>query len=242
MKNKIQKLLKSGMEIIKNNKLITVIILISLLFIYFWVIRPYQVRKECSTVTKTSDSYQYINSEYNMTKERQKQKMLVDYIDCRNNNLAEGDQFYTKQEGNNPYSLTQEQYNTLPVDGLVRYIEFMRSINSSTATTGGSKDSLTKNFNPAIANEIFSTEKDDLEKLDQYALGSASSAMFYVYNGYIIDIPTYDTLKENKDKYPQCIFPDDFTQKELWGGGEKYTTDASDTEYKSCLRNHGLDN
>ena len=238
MKNKVQKLLKSGIEIIKNNKLITVIILISLLSIYFWGIRPYQIRKECSTTIKYNASYQYTNPEYNETAERQKQKMLVDYIECRNNNLANGDQIYVKMNGNNPYTPTQGQYNTLSVDELIQFTEAVKFFNHK-KDTNGYKGSLDPNFDPKVYCAMFGA-CNDLEKLNQYALGKLSPLLYHTYNGYIIDNPTYDKLKANKDKYPKCIFPDDFVKKELSGGGGEYTTNATDTEYKTCLRKNGL--
>jgi len=226
---------------LKENKTIAIIIcsvfILSFILLYFLSIRPSQIRKQCSE-TRKYDSYQYTNPEYNETKEREKQKMLVDYIDCRNNNLAGGDQVYVKQQGNNPYTPTQEQYNTLPIDGLIRYIEFTRSINEG---NDSSKESLTKNFDPKIYCAMFGA-CDDLEKLNQYALGKLDPSFFHAYNGYIIDNPTYDELKQNSNKYPQCIFPADFVQKKLSGGSGEYKANASDTEYKSCLRNHGLDN
>jgi len=225
-------------KILKENKVLTVIIcsvfILSFILLYFLSIKPSQIRKQCSETTK-NDSYQYTNPKYNEVAERQKQKMLVDYIDCRNNNLAEGDQVYVKQEGNNPYTPTQEQYNTLPVDGLIRYIEFTRSIHE------GNGVSITKNLNTDLSWGMFGA-CDDLEKLNKYALGKLSPFVYYTYNGYIIDIPTYDELKQNSNKYPQCTFPADFVQKELSGGSGEYKADASDTEYKNCLRNNGLDN
>lgn len=85
-----------------------------------------------------------------------------------------------------------------------------------------------------------------LDNFNQFVLGELSPYLFKVYvynnNAYVIDNSTYDILKENKDKYPQCNFPDDFVQKKLSGGNGEYKANASDTEYKSCLRNHGLDN
>lgn len=42
MENKIQ-------EALKNNKVVVVIVLIAFLFLYFWNIRPSQIRKQCST-------------------------------------------------------------------------------------------------------------------------------------------------------------------------------------------------
>jgi hypothetical protein len=36
-------------EILKNNKIVVAIVLVSFLFIYFWNIRPSQIRKQCST-------------------------------------------------------------------------------------------------------------------------------------------------------------------------------------------------
>lgn len=36
-------------KILKENKIIVVIILISLFFVYFWGVRPSQIRKLCST-------------------------------------------------------------------------------------------------------------------------------------------------------------------------------------------------
>ncbi len=85
-----------------------------------------------------------------------------------------------------------------------------------------------------------------LEKFNQSILGKLSLYLYKVYvynnNAYVIDNPTYDTLKENKDSYPQCNFPDDFAQKELSGGSGEYKASATDTEYKNCLRNHGLNN
>ena len=36
-------------EILKNNKIVVTIVLVSFLFIYFWNIRPSQIRKQCST-------------------------------------------------------------------------------------------------------------------------------------------------------------------------------------------------
>ena len=99
MKNKLKKLLNPGIEIIKNNRLVVGIILISILSIYFFGIRPSQIRKECSTTVKYSNSYQYINPEYSEAMERQKQRMLVDYIQCRNDNLTSGDQIYINKKG-----------------------------------------------------------------------------------------------------------------------------------------------
>src|SRR3989344_3897015 len=223
MKNKLKKLLNPGIEIIKNNRLVVGIILISILSIYFFGIRPSQIRKECSTTVKYSNSYQYINPEYSEAMERQKQRMLVDYIQCRNDNLTSGDQIYINKKGNNPYTPTQEQYNTLPIDGLIRYIEFMSSINNE----------------PSPSLYIYTL--DGLEKLNQYTLGEMSPDLYHVYDGYIIDIPTYKDLKENRSKYPQCSFPSDFVEKKLRVGGGEYTTDATDTEYKSCLRKNGLE-
>jgi hypothetical protein len=85
-----------------------------------------------------------------------------------------------------------------------------------------------------------------LDEFNQLVLGKLSPYLFKVYvynnNAYVIDNSTYDTLKENKDKYPQCSFPDDFAQKELSGGSGEYKANASDTEYKNCLRNNGLNN
>ena len=112
MRNRIKKILK-------ENKIIVVIILISIISIYFFSIRPSQIRKQCSTITKY-DSYQYINSEYNEKVEKQKQEKLGEYIQCRNSNLVEGDQI-TIPLGNH-YVFTQTQYNTLPLDELNRLI------------------------------------------------------------------------------------------------------------------------
>ena len=186
MRNRIKKILK-------ENKIIVVIILISIISIYFFSIRPSQIRKQCSTITKY-DSYQYINSEYNEKVEKQKQEKLGEYIQCRNNFLIKGDQI-TIPLGNR-YTFTQTQYNTLPLDELNR---------------------LTNKFAPSLF-----------------------SVYFYNYNGYFIDNPTYRDLKENKDKYPQCYFPDNFVKKEFSGGSES-SKDASNDEYKICLRKHGID-
>jgi hypothetical protein len=85
-----------------------------------------------------------------------------------------------------------------------------------------------------------------LDKFNQSVLGKLSSNLYKVYvynnNAYVIDNPTYNTLKENKNSYPQCIFPDDFAQQALSGGSGEYKANASDEEYKNCLRNNGFDN
>ena len=54
-------------------------------------------------------------------------------------------------------------------------------------------------------------------------------------------IKAHAIQKENSSKYPQCSFPSDFVEKKLRVGGGEYTTDATDTEYKSCLRKNGLE-
>lgn len=234
MKNKIRKLLKLGIEIIKNNKLITVIILISLLFIYFLGIRPYQIRKQCSTVTKFNSSYQYTNPAYNEVAEMQKQRMLADYIQCRNNNLAEGDQIYININGHNPNPFTQEQYNTLTISELSNILNDILYPDIFIKGHFG-------NYNPKQDADFFGLTIRNLEQLNKLVLGKLPSSAFYAYNGYIIGNGTYNELKNNKDKYPQCSFPADFVEKELWGGGGKYTTNATDAEYNTCLRKNGLE-
>ena len=184
-KNKIK-------EVLKDKKVIIAIILSSLFLTYFFAVRPSQIRKQCSVTTKY-DSYQYTNPKYNEVAEREKQRKLVEYIQCRNDNLAEGDQKYINKEGLGYHELTQNDYSSL-----------------------------------------------SLEELNQRILGGLSPRLFYVYDGYIIDIPTYENLKENKYKYSQCNFSDNFIEKEL-SKSSQYTTTASDTEYKICLRKHGLD-
>lgn len=213
-------------QFIKSNKTVIVVILISFLPIYFFSIRPSQIKKQCSQ-TVAYDSYQYTNPAYNETTEKQKQNMLVDYIQCRNNNLLEEDQVYINKDGHNPYPLTQEQYNNLSISELLNLIE---------------KDKYKdlKDKESAETSEKLFGGPNGLEKLNQYALGKLSTSLYHTYNGYIMDIPTYEDLKENSKKYPQCNFPDDFVAKKLWGGNGKYYADASDAEYKSCLRKNGL--
>lgn len=228
MKNKILQSIDRNysklIPIIKNNKILIIVVLISLIYLYFFNIKPVQIRKECSVVTKHHSITYYKNPEYNEVAERQKQKMLVDYIDCRNKNLAKGDQFYVKDKIDVPYLITQEQYNTLSIREL---LEIARLDNS-----------YWKQSDTAI--KLFGLKQPGLKELDRYVLGKRSSSMFYAYNGYIIDCSTFENLKKDIDKYPQCNFPDDFEKKEWFKGGGSYLANATEEEYEICLRQHGL--
>lgn len=78
MKNKIKKIwhkyrplfIKTG-EILKNNKIIVVIILISILPIYFFGIKPAQVRKKCSTHYFIANGRGYFSRETRMVPDGQ---------------------------------------------------------------------------------------------------------------------------------------------------------------------------
>jgi len=189
--------LKDTIQEIKKHKKIAIAIILVLCFsVYYWGIRPAQIRKQCAVTTKY-DSYQYTNPDYNENVEKKKQIDLGEYIQCRNNNIVEGDQLIAPV--GNPYPFTQAQYDTLP-----------------------------------------------LEQFDKLVLGKLAPGFYqvYIYNNiaYVIDNPTYDDLGNNKSNYPQCNFPDKFIQKELWGGSGTYKVDATDQEYKVCLRKNGLNN
>lgn len=246
---KNNELLKPWEKTVKNNKIIITIIIISIFAIYFLEIRPSQIRKECSIITKQSDSYQSLNPEYSEAAERQKQKMLVDYIQCRNYNHAEGDEIYVNKEGYSPYPFTQEQYNNLSAATLFKFIDGGNIDDTSDANekkflfldrilhsyTYPAPGDTTRN----VTYDFYGIH-DSLEELDQVILGKLSPLDYHTYNGYIIDNIAYENLKENAYKYPLCSFPGDFIKKHLLSGGGEYTTNASDAEYKTCLSEHGL--
>lgn len=203
MKNKIKKiwykyrpLFIKTIEMLKNNKIVFVIIFISILSIYFFGIRPSQIRKKCAIVEKWTSTTTRFNPGYNENTEKQKRKKLGEYLQCRENHFAEGDEDIKQSEG---YVFTQAQYETL-----------------------------------------------SLKELERLILKGLSSDLFITYlydnDGYFIDLPTFMNLKENKDKYPQCDFPQPYIEKETTEGGYRYLDNASDKEYKTCLRKHGLDN
>lgn len=219
--------MKIKMKNIKKYKKIIIIfsaLIITVLVLFFTVIKPNKIKKQCSIKT---DSSSYINPEYNENKERLKQKMLLEYIDCRNNNLVDEDQFYMKIEGSSPYKFTQEQYNNSSIDELYNvYLNYKH--NGDLQKIEGEKQ-LSKVFG----------YKFDLEKLNQLTLGKTSPLFYLAYNGFIIDIPTFQELKKSKDKYQMCNFPDDFIEYKL----TSYSTrKATDKEYKECLVSNGLMN
>lgn len=89
-------------------------------------------------------------------------------------------------------------------------------------------------------------ETSPLEELERLILKGLSSGLFITYlydnDGYFIDLPTFMDIEKNKDKYPQCYFPQPYIEKETMEGGYRYLDNASDKEYKTCLRKHGLGN
>ncbi len=185
-------------NILKENKIIIIILFVFVLSIYFLGIRPEQIRKECSMVVKDG-TYQSVKQEYSEVVEKQKQEKLGEYIQCRNKNLASSDSVFDMNYITNfpRREFTQNQYNSM-----------------------------------------------SLSDFNQMILGHLSPSLYvvYVYNegAYIMDNPTYRNLEENKNKYPQCNFPQNFTDKNISGGGP-YTTNATDAEYKSCLRQNGIE-
>lgn len=183
-------------EIIKKNKIIILIILISILPIYFFGIKPTQIRKKCAMVEKWTSTTIRFNPGYNENTEKQKRKKLGEYLQCRKSHLAEGDDDIKQSK---VYTFTQTQYETSPLEELERLI--LKGLSS-----------------------------DDFR------------TYLYGYNGYFIDLPTYMDLEKNKNKYPQCDFPQPYTEKEIMEGGYRYLDNASDKEYKTCLRKHGLGN
>ncbi len=234
MKNKIQKIWDNYhpffikiKKIVKANKILTVFILFVIFSIYFWGISPAQIREQCSTTIKHNDSYLVNNPKYNIESERQKQRDLLAYVDCRNSNLASGDEYYKKMEGRSPYPFTQNQYNTLSIVELNRLAYEAAYINSSSKLITSFSD-----FSKYVV--------PDLDGLNRYILGDIPGNMYYVYNGYLIEHSTYEELKNNKNGYPMCNFPADFEKKELWAGGGEYKTNATDVEYKTCLRKNGI--
>lgn len=84
-----------------------------------------------------------------------------------------------------------------------------------------------------------------LDNITRRVLGTRPDMLYavylYDYSGGFITNDWYADLKENKNKYPQCDFPEDFISKKTYGS-DKRTRDASDQEYKSCLRKNGVDN
>lgn len=233
MKSKIQDFLKKyhpffikTRNILQANKIIVAIILVSILPFYFFGIRPSLIRKQCSAVVKHNNSYSSVVPGYTETAERQKQEKLVAYIECRNKNLVSGDQIYLNKMGSSPYPFTQDQYNSLTV----------MQLNKLAYESQKTPDSIYKDS--FEGSKIFVSY--DLERLNNYTLGNLLPSLYHAYNGYIIDNPTYEKLKEGSIKYPQCDFPEDFTEKYTFSGGGEYVTDSSNEYYTSCLRKNGL--
>ena len=104
---------------LKNNKIIVVIILISILPIYFFGIKPAQVRKKCAIVERWTNTTTYFNPRYNENAEKQKRKELGEYLQCRKSHLVEGDEDIRESNG---YTFTQTQYETSPLEELERLI------------------------------------------------------------------------------------------------------------------------
>jgi len=179
-------------EVMKYKKSALAIILVLCFSVYYWGIRPSQIRKQCSTITK-DDSYQYTNPNYNETTERQKQKELLDYIQCRNDNLAKGDQIYENIKGHSPYPFTQIQYNTLSVQELSRLAYATKyPIKANSA------------FNISYENsQMFMSH--DLEELNNYVTGGFAHIV-YAYNGFMISVSAFNELKEIKVSIHSVIF------------------------------------
>ena len=201
MKNKIKKIwfkyrpfFVKTREMLKNNKIVVVIIFISILSIYFFGIKPSQIRKKCAIVERWTNTTTYFNPRYNENAEKQKRKELGEYLQCRKSHLVEGDEDIRESNG---YTFTQTQYETSPLEELERLIL------------------------KGLSSDLFRT-------------------YLYGYRGYFIDLPTYMDLEKNKKT--QCDFPQPYIEKEIMESGYRYFDNASDKEYKICLRKHGLDN
>lgn len=179
-----------------RNKIIAgCIISVTLLLVFYWYsYRPMVIKKECS-VLAYYDSWEYRNLEYNEVIEKQKRQQLGEYIQCRNNNLVDGNRLDVSMEST--HSFTQAQYEALPLTQLSMRILMAR---------------------PRMLYTVY---------FNGYTGGS-------ITNGW------YAKLKDSKDKYPQCNFPTDFISEKIHGS-EWRTRDASEQEYKTCLRKNGID-
>jgi len=140
------------------------------------------------------------------------------------------------------YQYTNPKYNeVVEKQAREKLGEYINCRNNN--ITGG--DQLITPLNNSYSFTQDQYESLSLEELSKLTLNKLDPRfyVFYLYNqnGYYIDNPIYENLKENKYEYSQCNFPNDFVEEEVWGGNGEYKANASDTEYKSCLRNHGLD-
>lgn len=142
-----------------RNKITAVVLFFCvLLSVFYWYsYRPMLIKKECATVD-TYSSWEYSNSKYNEIVERQKRQQLGKYIQCRNNNLAEGNRLDVSPE--TLHSFTQAQYETLSLHNLTQVVLSGRPSSLYTVYFNGY-------VGGAITNDWYSQLQDNQDKYPQ---------------------------------------------------------------------------